>query len=104
MSDEENMGRFGTPGDYGGLRDDFGSPWSPVADRAIDYVPPAPTAFYSQPHQVFTVEKVRDLSDAERRGLAKLLPFIEAALDHGEKLDRDQIAAFVLLQSFVEGT
>lgn len=52
--------------------------------------------------RILTVEKVRDMSDAERRGLVKLLPFVESALDDGAKLDREQIAAFVLLQSLAQ--
>lgn len=49
-----------------------------------------------------TPPEIRDLTDAERRGLAKLLPLIEAALGAGTKLDRDQIAGYVLLGKLAE--
>ena len=90
---------------YGGGVDDFWpppfhpfpAPPAPLPERIT--IPTLPTTEWAI---IPTPPEIRDLTAAERRGLAKLLPLIEAALGSGTKLDRDQIAAYVLLGKLAE--
>ena len=84
---------------YGGAPDAFDVPWQPIPLEPI--VIPAGYPIPTTPGRI-EVYHEPELTDAERRGLAKLLPIVEAALVKGAKLDRDQIAAFVLLGKIAE--
>jgi hypothetical protein len=76
-----------------------------VAYPGLDDIYPLPTtplSPYPTPKTIDVITIRGDLTDAEREGLAKLLPIIDEALSSGTKLDREQIAAYVFLQSLTK--